>query len=51
MPITAANRALYPKDWAAISLRVRAEAGNRCERCKAPNGEQIARGGDIDAGT
>ena len=51
MPISAANRALYPKNWSAISLRVRAEAGNRCERCKAPNTKTIARGGADDAGT
>lgn len=31
MPIKPENRARYPKDWKAISLRVRAEAGNRCE--------------------
>lgn len=32
MPIAPENRARYPKDWKAISLRIRNErAGNRCE--------------------
>lgn len=32
MPIRPENRARYPKDWKAISLRIRLErAGNRCE--------------------
>lgn len=51
MPIRPENRARYPKDWKAISKRIRHErAGNRCEcvgecgdshggRCKALNGE------------
>lgn len=26
-----ADRAKYPKNWKAVSLRVRARAGNRCE--------------------
>lgn len=30
-PIRAENRARYPKDWPAISLRIRERAGNRCE--------------------
>lgn len=45
------NRALYPHDWEAIVARIRARAGNCCERCKAPNGKTIARGGWSDAGT
>lgn len=51
MPIKPENRALYPADWDAISARIRARAGNRCEQCKAPNGQQIARSGDVGAGT
>lgn len=51
MPLTKEQRAAYGPEWPALSLRVRAEAGNRCEQCKAPNGETIARGGDVDAGT
>ncbi len=43
MPIKPENRARYPKDWPAISRRVREEAGNRCEGspaypdCRAEN--------------
>jgi hypothetical protein len=44
MPIRPENRARYPADWAIISARVRAEAGNVCEWCRAPNGEMIRRG-------
>lgn len=52
MPIRAENRARYPKDWKAISLRIRNErARGRCEcggecgddhggRCDAWNGEE-----------
>jgi 5-methylcytosine-specific restriction endonuclease McrA len=51
MPIRSENKARYPKDWSAISLRIRQErAANRCEcegecgdehcgRCPALNGE------------
>ena len=31
MPISRDKQALYPKDWKAISLRIRARAENRCE--------------------
>lgn len=43
MPIRPENRARYPKDWKAISQRIRARAGNRCEGspdfpdCRVPN--------------
>lgn len=38
MPIRPELRALYPKNWAAISKRIRFErAGNRCEWCDAAN--------------
>lgn len=48
MPIRPENRALYPTNWASeIRPRILARAGNRCEKCKAPNGETIWRG---DAG-
>ena len=43
MPIRTENKARYPKDWKAISLRIRERAGNECEKCKAPNGELIVR--------
>jgi len=40
MPIRPENRARYPKDWPAISHRIRFErAGNRCEECGVPNYE------------
>ena len=39
MPIRPENRARYPKDWPAISRRIRERAGNRCEKCGAANGE------------
>ena len=51
MPIKAEDKARYPADWKAISLRVRAEAGQRCEQCRAPNGEYIVRGQAWDADT
>lgn len=28
----------YPKDWKAISRRVREQAGNKCQWCGVPNG-------------
>jgi hypothetical protein len=31
MPIRPSERARYPRDWKAISKRVRERAGNRCE--------------------
>ena len=37
MPIKPENKAKYPKDWKAISLRIRERAGNRCEFCGAEN--------------
>lgn len=44
-PIRASERAKYPRDWKAISARVRERAGNRCEgspaypECRAANRE------------
>lgn len=38
MPIHPSQRALYPKNWPAISRRIRFErAGNHCEWCGAAN--------------
>jgi hypothetical protein len=51
MPISPQNRKLYPPGWPAISLRIRERAGQRCEKCAAPNGKMIARGEGTDAGT
>lgn len=46
MPIRPENRARYPKNWAAISLRIRTErAGGRCEcdgRCGIDHGGRCA---------
>lgn len=45
MPIRDSERARYPKDWPAISKRIRERAGNRCEgspafpNCRAENGK------------
>ena len=44
MPIRPENRNRYPADWKQISARIRAEAGQVCEWCGAPNGEMIRRG-------
>jgi hypothetical protein len=51
MPLTKEQRAAYGPGWPAISRQVREEAGQRCERCAAPNGELIARGAGDRAGT
>ncbi len=45
MPIRPENKSRYPKDWPAISRRIRDEAGNRCQgspefpECRAENGK------------
>ena len=46
MPIRDENRQRYPRDWHAISKRIRERAGGRCEfrdfagrRCEAVNGQ------------
>lgn len=47
MPISAANKARYPKDWKEIRARILARAGDRCEGspaypdCRAMNGLEI----------
>jgi hypothetical protein len=51
MPIRPEQRALYPKDWRAISKRIREREGQRCKQCKAPNGETVIRGQAGDAGS
>lgn len=44
MPISAANRALYPANWKTeIRPRILKRARNRCERCRAPNGKDVFR--------
>jgi hypothetical protein len=41
MPIKPENRKLYPRDWDAISLRIRRDRAHwHCEQCGAENGAQ-----------
>lgn len=53
MPIRPDNKARYPKDWKAISLHVREDAGWRCEGspaypdCRAANAEPHPQTGSI----
>lgn len=37
------NRKLYPANWEEMSARLKAEVGNQCEQCGAPNGRWIQR--------
>jgi hypothetical protein len=43
VPIRASEKARYPADWKAISLRIRERENQRCKWCGAPNGKQILR--------
>jgi hypothetical protein len=45
MPIRPEERARYPKDWKAISKRIRERDGNRCAHpgCGAVNGSMVLR--------
>lgn len=43
MPIRPSKRERYPKDWRAISARIRERDGNKCKWCDAPNGASIVR--------
>jgi len=43
MPIRAENKDRYPRDWPAISRAIRERAGQKCEKCKAPNGATVFR--------
>lgn len=45
MPIDAQWASLYPEDWDQISLKVREEAGQRCEWCGLANGSEVEREG------
>lgn len=49
MPIRPENKARYPKDWPAISMRIRRRARNRCE-CKGECGlrHHLRKGKQID---
>jgi hypothetical protein len=43
MPIRPEERGRYPKDWRAISARIRDRAGNVCEWCGVPNRAIVVR--------
>ncbi len=43
MPIRPEQRSRYPKDWDAISRRIRERDGNVCKWCAAPSGARICR--------
>ena len=44
MPIRPENRERYPANWATeIRPAILARAGNRCEQCKAKNGQVVCR--------
>lgn len=45
------KKSRYPSNWAEIRAAILKRAENKCERCKAPNGETIVRGEGGDAGT
>ena len=51
MPIKPENKARYPKDWSQIRAAILERAGNKCEKCKAPNRTRIARGAGKDVDT
>lgn len=38
-PIRPENRGRYPRDWPAISMRIRERANWQCERCSAAHNE------------
>lgn len=54
MPVMPRNLALYPggslrsPEWVAIRERIRARAGDKCERCGVPNHARGARHPDTD---
>lgn len=50
MPIKPENRARYPENWDEIREAILERAGNKCEKCKAPNRTLIARGTGTDEG-
>jgi 5-methylcytosine-specific restriction endonuclease McrA len=43
MPIRPENQSRYPKNWPQISRDTRAAAGNKCQKCNAPNGQLVYR--------
>lgn len=40
------KRELYPQDWPSISLRIREQAGQKCQQCGLENYSKIVRDGD-----
>lgn len=46
MPVKPENRKRYPapREWRRIRARILERAGDRCEKCKAPNRQLVARG-------
>lgn len=44
MPILAVNKNRYPKDWKQIADSIREREGQKCKRCKVPNGALVVRG-------
>lgn len=46
-PIKPERKKLYPKDWPALSLKVRQEAADRCESCGVCNGSTGYRHGPL----
>lgn len=51
MPIKPENKARYPANWKEIRVAILARASDRCEQCKVPNHERIARGDGDDIDT
>ncbi|MCY4464807.1 MAG: hypothetical protein OXE46_04650 [Chloroflexi bacterium] len=47
MPIKPEHKHRYPADWKAISLRIRQQAGWRCQWCDAEHGEPHPQTGSI----
>ena len=48
MPINTELKALYPRDWKAISHRIRfVRAGGKCERCGIPHNWYRSQDGSI----
>jgi len=46
MPIKPENARRYPSNWQEIRERIRARAGDKCEKCAVPNGALIYRDSD-----
>lgn len=51
MPIKPENKERYPANWKEIRAAILERAEHRCEQCRAPNRERIARGADRFADT